>query len=152
MPRTASRNEIRKSYRNLSLKWHPDKRKEACDDQCRETFRVRLRRLAARLFQTISESYKILINDKSRQLYDQTEKISLHTSHNAFFNLKNSYEYLFNPTTWQNIIAPSISGKQLWTPDEVSGVWVILLAESKAAWSEQLGTLWTDLCRKHSLL
>jgi DnaJ homolog subfamily A member 2 len=50
-------DEIKKSYRKLSLKWHPDKNKD--------------KEHATRKFQEISEAYSILSDPKKRQIYDQ---------------------------------------------------------------------------------
>ena len=58
LQRTATSNEIRKSYKRLVLLCHPDKNKtdpEACSK-----------------FINITKAYKILSNEKSRKYYDET--------------------------------------------------------------------------------
>jgi len=52
--RDASKEEIRKQYKKLAIKYHPDKKKGFDDSY----------------FKNISEAYQILINDETRKLYD----------------------------------------------------------------------------------
>ena len=54
--KTASAAEIKKAYRQLALKFHPDRNKEAG---------------AAEKFKEISEAYEILSNPQKKQSYDQ---------------------------------------------------------------------------------
>lgn len=56
--KTASSDDIKKSYRRLALKWHPDKNP---NDQ----------ELATQKFKEISEAYEVLCDDKKRRIYDQ---------------------------------------------------------------------------------
>ncbi|XP_065565039.1 dnaJ homolog subfamily B member 6-like isoform X3 [Artemia franciscana] len=58
LTRNASQADIKKSYRRLALKWHPDKNP---DNQEEATIR----------FKEISEAYEVLIDDKKRRFYDQ---------------------------------------------------------------------------------
>jgi len=56
IPETASKDEIKKAYRKLSLKWHPDKNPGNGD--------------AISKFQKISEAYETLSDDSRKQAYD----------------------------------------------------------------------------------
>jgi len=55
--RDASTSDIKKSYRKLALKWHPDKNKD--DSQ-----------KAEKMFKKISEAYAVLSDDNKRRDYD----------------------------------------------------------------------------------
>ena len=57
VPRTATADEIKKSYRKLALKYHPDQNP---GDKAAET-----------KFKEISEAYEALRDPKKRQMYDQ---------------------------------------------------------------------------------
>ncbi len=62
VPRNAKLQEIKKSYRELALRWHPDKN---TDDT--ET--------AEKMFQDISEAYEILSDKELRAKYDRGEPV-----------------------------------------------------------------------------
>jgi curved DNA-binding protein CbpA len=55
----ASEKEIKKGYRNMALKWHPDKHSEG-----------EARDAATKKFQEISQAYEILSDEKARRQYD----------------------------------------------------------------------------------
>lgn len=54
----STQSEIKKSYRKLSLKWHPDKNNDNKEE-------------ATKKFQEISEAYSILSDPEKRKVYDQ---------------------------------------------------------------------------------
>jgi len=58
---SATENEIKKAYRKLAMKWHPDKNK---DNQ----------KEAEKMFKEISEAYDVLSDPQKRKLYDQFGK------------------------------------------------------------------------------
>lgn len=64
VPKTATTAEIKKAYRKLALKWHPDKNPDNLDD-------------ATKKFKEISEAYEVLSDDKKRRVYDQYGKDGL---------------------------------------------------------------------------
>ncbi|XP_072385125.1 dnaJ homolog subfamily B member 6-B isoform X1 [Diabrotica undecimpunctata] len=57
VPKTATTSEIKKAYRKLALKWHPDKNPDNMDE-------------ATKKFKEISEAYEVLSDDSKRKIYD----------------------------------------------------------------------------------
>ncbi|XP_050304454.1 dnaJ homolog subfamily B member 6-like isoform X1 [Anthonomus grandis grandis] len=57
VPKTATTVEIKKAYRKLALKWHPDKNTDNVDE-------------ATKKFKEISEAYEVLSDDSKRKIYD----------------------------------------------------------------------------------
>lgn len=64
VPRGAATAEIKKAYRKLALKWHPDKNQENQEE-------------ATKRFKEISEAYEVLSDEKKRRVYDQYGKEGL---------------------------------------------------------------------------
>lgn len=64
VPRNASTDDIKKAYRKLALKWHPDKNPDKKEE-------------AERRFKEISEAYEVLSDDKKRKVYDRYGKEGL---------------------------------------------------------------------------
>lgn len=63
VPRTATESEIRKAYRSLARKYHPDK--NPGDTQAEEKFK------------SVSHASDVLLNKKKRELYDEFGEIGL---------------------------------------------------------------------------
>ena len=61
LERTATPQEIKKAYRVLALKYHPDKNPDNPN--------------ATEHFQSIQEAYTVLKDPKRRKIYDQTGEI-----------------------------------------------------------------------------
>ena len=59
--RSADKKTIKKAYRELALKWHPDK----ADDKEK----------AEKMFQDISEAYEVLSDEDLRGKYDRGEEV-----------------------------------------------------------------------------
>lgn len=55
---TSDAEKLKKAYRKLAMKWHPDKHKEGNQEE------------ATKKFQEISEAYDVLTDDKKRHIYD----------------------------------------------------------------------------------
>jgi len=63
VPKTAKEDEIKKAYRKLALKWHPDKNKSAGAEE---------------KFKEISEAYDVLSNKEKREIFDKYGEEGLH--------------------------------------------------------------------------
>lgn len=78
--RNAKVKEIKKSYRELALKWHPDKNTDNKEE-------------AEKMFQDISEAYEVLSDKELREKYDRGEPVfenqgnSKHRKHEARHSL-----------------------------------------------------------------
>ena len=55
--KTASTEIIKKAYKKMARKWHPDKNPANQDE-------------ATRKFKQVSEAYQVLVDDKKRRVYD----------------------------------------------------------------------------------
>jgi len=82
----ASKEEIRKCYRKLALKWHPDKNPQNQEE-------------ANSMFKEISQAYEILSDEKKRRLYDERGKSvpsSTNSNSNADFDFDFSFDEMEN--------------------------------------------------------
>ena len=75
--KNVNQSELKKKYRKLALKWHPDKNKN--------------KKEAEENFKKISEAYDVLSDDKKRQIYDNQGKEG--------FGIKNEQYHFNNPKT-----------------------------------------------------
>lgn len=86
----ASENDIKKQYKKLAFKWHPDKNPDNKEE-------------AERKFKEIGEAYEILSDGQKRQLYDQVGKDRMDTNndpgsgsfHNSFHNPFDMFNQMF---------------------------------------------------------
>lgn len=58
LPRNTTTEEVKRAYRSLALKWHPERNKDNEDE-------------AQKKFREIAESYEVLINQQCRAIFDQ---------------------------------------------------------------------------------
>ncbi|XP_037542307.1 dnaJ homolog subfamily B member 2 isoform X2 [Nematolebias whitei] len=58
VPRTATQDDIKKAYRKLALKWHPDKNPDNKEE-------------AERKFKEVAEAYEVLSDKSRREAYDR---------------------------------------------------------------------------------
>ena len=87
----ASPDEIKKAYRNMANKFHPDKIK---NEEQKEK--------ANKIFVKINEAYKILSDEKARKEYDKKLKPEKSNDENGFFNVFRSFLTGENVTTFDN--------------------------------------------------
>lgn len=66
--KNASDSDIKKAYRKLAGKWHPDKNLDNHDE-------------SNRMFKQISEAYEVLSDEKKRSIYDKYGKEGLENGH-----------------------------------------------------------------------
>ncbi|KAB7505206.1 DnaJ-like protein subfamily B member 2 [Armadillidium nasatum] len=62
--KSATAADVKKAYRRLALKWHPDKNPDTQEE-------------ATRKFKEISEAYEVLSDERKRKIYDQYGKEGL---------------------------------------------------------------------------
>jgi DnaJ homolog subfamily C member 7 len=60
LDRNANENEIKKAYKKLAIKWHPDK-----NNQSEEA-----KKLAEKTFRDINDAYTVLSDPKKKQMFD----------------------------------------------------------------------------------
>lgn len=72
IPRTANQNDIKKAYRKLALKWHPDKNPD--------------KKEASEKFREVSEAYEVLSDPIKRENYDRigSNRQNPRDNHNQF--------------------------------------------------------------------
>ncbi|XP_033156096.1 dnaJ homolog subfamily B member 6-A isoform X1 [Drosophila mauritiana] len=76
--RSATDSEVKKAYRKLALKWHPDKNPDNLDE-------------ANKRFRELSEAYEVLSDARKRRIYDA--RATLHKSSNSGSSSSNSSSY-----------------------------------------------------------
>ena len=87
--RNASKQEIKKAFKKLSLKWHPDKNKKNP-------------KKAKEMFIKIANAYEVLSNDEKRKIYDQYGEEGVKQSEQGggtggtHFNFNGNFEDIFN--------------------------------------------------------
>jgi len=91
----ASQEEIKKAYKIMAMKWHPDKNNYDTSPQ----------------FKDISEAYQVLSNDKLKHKYDLNLNLNLNKNKNTYIhfskpvNFTNPYNLFNNIFSILNIIS-----------------------------------------------
>ncbi|XP_039111794.1 dnaJ homolog subfamily B member 6 isoform X2 [Hyaena hyaena] len=80
--RHASAEDIKKAYRKLALKWHPDKNPENKEE-------------AERKFKQVAEAYEVLSDAKKRDVYDRYGKEGLNGGGGGGVHFDNPFEFGF---------------------------------------------------------
>lgn len=77
--RNATQEEIKKAYRKLAMKWHPDRNSEN-------------KKESEAKFKEIGQAYSVLSDDKKRKIYDQYGEDGI----NNQFSSSQSYKYIIS--------------------------------------------------------
>uniref|UniRef100_A0A8C9IIS0 J domain-containing protein n=1 Tax=Piliocolobus tephrosceles TaxID=591936 RepID=A0A8C9IIS0_9PRIM len=83
VPRQASTEAIKKAYRKLALKWHPDKNPENKEE-------------AERRFQQVAEAYEVLSDAKKRDVYDRYGEAGAERGCAVGRPFEDPFEYIFS--------------------------------------------------------
>ncbi|KAK9074674.1 hypothetical protein SSX86_007272 [Deinandra increscens subsp. villosa] len=101
--RTVTDEDLKKSYKKLAMKWHPDKNIASTDDK-----------LAESKFKQISEAYYVLSDPKKRQIYDlygeEGLKSGLYDESSPTFTKKSGSRFRFDPRDADEIFAEFFYG------------------------------------------
>ncbi|KAJ3692553.1 hypothetical protein LUZ60_011648 [Juncus effusus] len=96
--RNATDDDLKKAYKRLAMKWHPDKNPK--EDL----------KLAEAKFKRISEAYEVLSDPQKRQIYDQYGEEGLKgvpppESHSSSSSHSNGSNYRYNPRNAEDVFA-----------------------------------------------
>ena len=83
IPKNADEKEIKKAYRKLAMKWHPDKNPEN-------------KTQAEEKFKEISLAYDVLSDKKKKNQYDTFGEAGLNNTNSANFNPNDIFKNFFN--------------------------------------------------------
>ncbi|KAF7245832.1 hypothetical protein EYD10_08059 [Varanus komodoensis] len=96
VPRLASQDDIKKAYRKLALKWHPDKNPDNKEE-------------AERQFKQLAEAYEVLSDAKKRDIYDKYGKEGL--SGGGGINFDSPFEYGFTFRNPEDVFREFFGGR-----------------------------------------
>ncbi|KAI5057712.1 hypothetical protein GOP47_0027727 [Adiantum capillus-veneris] len=95
--RNASEDDLKRAYRKLAMKWHPDKN-------------LTNKKEAESKFKKISEAYEVLSDPHKRSIYDQygeegLKDMPVDTSAGGYTDRNSSSSYKFNPKNAQDVFS-----------------------------------------------
>ena len=102
--RSASDEDLKKAYRKLAMKWHPDKNPAVNKKE------------AEAKFKQISEAYDVLSDTHKRKIYDQYGEEGL-----QFAEGNNSASFRYNPRDADDIFAEFFGGSRAAAADDRAG-------------------------------
>ena len=79
--KSASKDELKKSYRKLAMKYHPDRNPDDSE--------------ASEKFKELSEAYEILSDDQKRQAYDNFGHEGVNSSFNSSQGAADAFSDIF---------------------------------------------------------
>uniref|UniRef100_A0A2K6SJJ9 J domain-containing protein n=1 Tax=Saimiri boliviensis boliviensis TaxID=39432 RepID=A0A2K6SJJ9_SAIBB len=95
--RHASPEDIKKAYRKLALKWHPDKNPENKE--------------AERKFKQVAEAYEVLSDAKKRDIYDKYDKEGLNGGGGGGSHFDSPFEFGFTFRNPQDVFRDFFGGR-----------------------------------------
>ncbi|KFO37306.1 DnaJ like protein subfamily B member 6 [Fukomys damarensis] len=106
--RHASPEDIKKAYRKLALKWHPDKNPEDKEE-------------AERKFKQVAEAYEVLSDAKKRDIYDKYGKEGLNGGGGGGSHLGNPFEFGFTFRNPDDVFREFFGGRDPFSFDFFGG-------------------------------
>ncbi|XP_010170787.1 dnaJ homolog subfamily B member 8-like [Antrostomus carolinensis] len=105
LQKSASQDDVKKSYRKLALKWHPDKNPSKKEE-------------AEKKFKAIAEAYEVLSDPEKRSLYDKTVSSRSHIGRSATKGHTDFFDY---PDIFQDVKENfrEASGERFWDPFDI---------------------------------
>ncbi|XP_074841158.1 dnaJ homolog subfamily B member 6 isoform X1 [Carettochelys insculpta] len=94
----ASPEDIKKAYRKLALKWHPDKNPDNKEE-------------AERRFKQVAEAYEVLSDAKKRDIYDKYGKEGLNGGGGGGSHFDNPFEYGFTFRNPEDVFREFFGGR-----------------------------------------
>ena len=90
IPNNANEDTIKKAYRKLALKWHPDKNPNNIEESTEK-------------FNDISEAYEVLSNNQKRNKYDTFGSVNNEEHNNV--NAQEIFKHFFNSNNLDDLLS-----------------------------------------------